>query len=126
MTSVPMSPPRTFVGFDPQRVLPGFEHVRRFWDPAQDCVTVKILPGEFYVSAQQEMVSTVLGSCVSACVRDKRRGIGGMNHFMLPEPTGPRDGWTATVSRLTLDTSKRVPVPNMVRLHSHGIACRQT
>jgi len=99
MTSVPLAPPRTFVGFDPQRVLPGFEHVRRFWDPAQDCVTVKILPGEFYVSAQQEMVSTVLGSCVSACVRDKRRGIGGMNHFMLPEPTGPRDGWTATVSR---------------------------
>ena len=52
MTSVPMSPPRTFVGFDPQRVLPGFEHVRRFWDPAQDCVTVKIaLPPSITVGA---------------------------------------------------------------------------
>jgi len=27
----------------------------------------------------------VLGSCVSACIRDTVAGIGGMNHFMLPE-----------------------------------------
>ncbi len=91
--------PRTFAGFDPAQVLPGFEHVRRFWDPAQACVTVKILPGEFYVSTQDEMISTVLGSCVSACIRDHRRKLGGMNHFMLPEPAGERDSWTATVSR---------------------------
>ncbi|MGE7136102.1 chemoreceptor glutamine deamidase CheD [Luteibacter sp. NPDC031894] len=91
--------PRTFVGFDPKSVLPGFEHVRRFWDPAQEVVTVKILPGEYYVSVQEEMISTVLGSCVSACVRDARRRIGGMNHFMLPEPAGERDGWSSTVGR---------------------------
>jgi len=30
------------------------------------------------------VISTVLGSCVSACVRDVARGIGGINHFMLP------------------------------------------
>jgi Chemotaxis protein; stimulates methylation of MCP proteins len=83
-------------------VLPGFEHLRRFWDPTQQCVTVKVLPGEFYVSMQEEMISTVLGSCVAACIRDHRRQIGGMNHFMLPEPFGEaseRDGWSATVSR---------------------------
>jgi chemotaxis protein CheD len=91
--------PRTFVDFDPKRVLSGFEHVRRFWDPAQECVTVKVLPGEFYVSVQNEMISTVLGSCVSACIRDHRRNIGGMNHFMLPEQVGERDGWSQTVSR---------------------------
>jgi chemotaxis protein CheD len=28
---------------------------------------------------------TVLGSCVCACLRDKVSGIGGMNHFMLPD-----------------------------------------
>ena len=84
---------------DPLAVLPGFEHLRRYWDPAQACMTVKVLPGEFYVSTQNELVTTVLGSCVSACIHDVRRGIGGMNHFMLPEPRGERDSWTATASR---------------------------
>jgi len=85
------------------RALPGFEHLRRYWDPAQGCMTVKVLPGEFYVSREDEVVSTVLGSCVSACIFDRRRGVGGMNHFMLPEPvgerSGERDAWTATVGR---------------------------
>lgn len=80
-------------------VLPGFEHLRRYWDPAQSCMTVKVLPGEFYVSTQDELVTTVLGSCISACIHDARRGIGGMNHFMLPEPRGERDSWTATAGR---------------------------
>jgi chemotaxis protein CheD len=87
-------------GYDPARVIPGFEHLRRFWDPTQSCMTVKVLPGEFYVSSQQEMISTVLGSCVSACIFDRLRGIGGMNHFMLPEPIGgERGGWADTVGR---------------------------
>ena len=79
--------------------LPGFEHLRRFWDPIHQCVTAKVLPGEFYVSAQVEMISTVLGSCISACIRDRRRRVGGMNHFMLPEPVGERDSWSAAVGR---------------------------
>lgn len=54
---------------------------------------VKILPGEYYVSRSDEAISTVLGSCISACVRDPVRGLGGMNHFMLPEDAavGPND-----------------------------------
>jgi chemotaxis protein CheD len=81
-------------------VLPGFEHMRRFWDPTHACMTVKVLPGEFYVSGQEEMVSTVLGSCVSACIRDAERRIGGMNHFMLPEPmSGERNDWSVAVGR---------------------------
>ena len=47
-------------------------------------VAAKILPGECYVSASGEMIVTVLGSCIAACIRDTRLGIGGMNHFMLP------------------------------------------
>lgn len=78
---------------------PGYEHLRRFWDPVQGCMTVKVLPGEFYVSSQEEMVSTVLGSCVSACIHDPVRGIGGMNHFMLPESKGGSDSWASTVGR---------------------------
>ena len=87
------------VGAGESSVLPGFEHVRRYWDPAQGSMTAKVLPGEFYVSMQDELIATVLGSCVSACIRDRRRNIGGMNHFMLPEPMGERDGWSATVGR---------------------------
>ena len=79
--------------------LPGFEHLRRFWDPAHQCVTAKVLPGEFYVSTQEEMIATVLGSCIAACIRDTRRRVGGMNHFMLPEPVGERDSWSSAVGR---------------------------
>lgn len=32
--------------------------------------------------------STILGSCVAACVRDVEAGIGGMNHFLLAEAKG--------------------------------------
>lgn len=65
--------------------LHGFENIQRFWDPEAEVWTAKILPGEYYVTQNQEGITTVLGSCVSACVRDTHLGIGGMNHFMLPE-----------------------------------------
>lgn len=45
---------------------------------------VKILPGEYFVTNGDKMIVTVLGSCVSVCLRDKVNGIGGMNHFLLP------------------------------------------
>ena len=64
--------------------LPGFEHINRYIDKHMGCVAAKILPGEYYVTRHDECVTTVLGSCVSACIRDVRTGIGGMNHFMLP------------------------------------------
>jgi chemotaxis protein CheD len=58
---------------------------RRFFDNAAAAWMVKVFPGEFYVTKRpDEVVLTVLGSCVSACIRDPLAGIGGMNHFMLP------------------------------------------
>ena len=65
--------------------IPGFEHVNRYWDKRMNLPAAKIMPGEFYVSRSGEMIVTVLGSCVSACIRDTKMGIGGMNHFMLPQ-----------------------------------------
>lgn len=66
--------------------LQGYEHINRYWDKTQDCWAAKILPGEVYVTrASDEVIVTTLGSCVSACIRDAGLGIGGMNHFMLPE-----------------------------------------
>ncbi|BBL76546.1 chemoreceptor glutamine deamidase CheD [Methylomagnum ishizawai] len=70
--------------------LPGFEEVRRYWDEGEGMAIAKILPGEYYVTAQDEQIVTVLGSCVAACIRDRVLGIGGMNHFMLPSITGER------------------------------------
>lgn len=65
--------------------LPGFETVKSYWDAQNKKHSARILPGEYYVSRGDEIISTVLGSCVSACVRDPEAGVGGMNHFMLPE-----------------------------------------
>lgn len=74
----------------PPPAILGFEHVRRFWQPDCDAYVAKILPGEYYVTRGGEWIVTVLGSCVSACIRDPRTGVGGMNHFMLPEVGGQR------------------------------------
>jgi len=45
---------------------------------------VKLLPGEYFVSGDDIVLSTVLGSCVAACMWDRTARVGGMNHFMLP------------------------------------------
>jgi chemotaxis protein CheD len=64
--------------------LPQFAHIRRSWDAKLNCFIARLLPGEYYVTRHEETIFTVLGSCVSACVRDRKSGIGGMNHYMLP------------------------------------------
>ena len=70
--------------------LPGFENINRYWDPENSVIAAKLLPGDYYVTKDEEMITTVLGSCVSACIRDSVLGIGGMNHFMLPETSRSR------------------------------------
>ena len=56
-----------------------------YFDRTFDINAAKISPGEYYYTDKDMMIVTVLGSCVSACVRDIVSGIGGMNHFMLPD-----------------------------------------
>jgi chemotaxis protein CheD len=87
----------------PRRVLKGFSHINRYWDPGQSVYAAKILPGEYYVTIHDEAVVTVLGSCVSACVRDRVFGVGGMNHFMLPS-SGMQDGDSWQSSSLSAST----------------------
>lgn len=70
------------------QALPGFEHIARKWDSANGVCVARILPGEFYVTRSDEVITTVLGSCVSACIRDPDTQVGGMNHFMLPGDNG--------------------------------------
>ena len=56
-----------------------------YFDRTFDCEAAKISPGEYYFTSKDMLIVTVLGSCVSACIRDIKTGIGGMNHFMLPD-----------------------------------------
>jgi chemotaxis protein CheD len=62
-----------------------FSGSKRVIDPKTGMDVVKIFSGDWYVTANKnEMLATILGSCVSACIRDPIAGVGGMNHFLLP------------------------------------------
>lgn len=63
-------------------IQPKAQH--RYLDHQTKKWTTKILPGEYFVTDTDECIVTVLGSCIAACIYDKKLGIGGMNHFMLP------------------------------------------
>lgn len=72
----------------PTRTEPAYaEHLanNHYFDRAFNTDAVKVLPGEYFVTTRNIVLVTVLGSCVTACVRDREKGIGGMNHFMLPD-----------------------------------------
>jgi chemotaxis protein CheD len=56
-----------------------------YFDRHVNGTAAKVLPGEYLVTARDIALVTLLGSCVSACIRDPQRQVGGMNHFMLPE-----------------------------------------
>ena len=56
-----------------------------YFDRDHQLNAVKLLPGECHVTDEDMVLVTVLGSCVAACIRDPLLGIGGMNHFMLPD-----------------------------------------
>lgn len=75
------------------RPAPDLDYVEGFasnlyHDRSFDSPAAKILPGEYYVTRKDMLLVTVLGSCVAACIRDSENGIGGMNHFMLPDGGG--------------------------------------
>lgn len=50
---------------------------------------IHVIQGEFHVAQGDDvMLTTILGSCVAACIRDPLSGWGGMNHFLLPGEAG--------------------------------------
>ena len=96
MCSLQVSPVAT-----PPAAVPGFERIERRWDAKAERWTAKVLPGEYFVTAHDEVITTVLGSCISACMRDPVVGIGGMNHFMLHEDQSQgRSDWLDPVAGL--------------------------
>jgi len=80
----------------------GFEEVLApnvYFDRHFGIQAAKILPGEYYVTRRDMLLVTTLGSCVAACIRDKTNGIGGMNHFMLPDNNQEQGGWGSSSTR---------------------------
>jgi len=63
-----------------------------FYDAHFRCEAVKVLPGEYFVFDEDIAIMTTLGSCIAACLWDREKRVGGMNHFMLPDSGGAADG----------------------------------
>jgi chemotaxis protein CheD len=63
-----------------------------YYDPQFGTEAVKVLPGEYFVHDEDLVIFTTLGSCIAACLWDRRARVGGLNHFMLPESGGAQDG----------------------------------
>ncbi|MBE7637715.1 chemoreceptor glutamine deamidase CheD [Sneathiella sp. P13V-1] len=73
---------------------------RKYFDPKWNRTVVRVHPGDHYIcKGEDEMIVTILGSCVSACIRDPKIGVGGMNHFMLPESDTGNWGTTSANMR---------------------------
>jgi chemotaxis protein CheD len=94
-TAPPAMPSNTMLGGGSARLVklkttprkPG-EASFFFWDAHFRNEAVKVLPGEYFVHDEDILITTTLGSCIAACIWDRDRRIGGMNHFMLPEGSG--------------------------------------
>lgn len=91
--------------------------VRKAPLPGVDSLTVVgegavyLHPGQLHAAPAPAVVTTILGSCVSVCLYDTRRGIGGINHFQLPhhateQEASPRFGPAAV--RMLMDEVLRL------------------
>ena len=57
-----------------------------FWfEPQFKTEAVKVMPGEYFVATEDIPIMTTLGSCIAACLWDRNAGVGGLNHFLLPD-----------------------------------------
>ncbi|MDE2093214.1 MAG: chemoreceptor glutamine deamidase CheD [Burkholderiales bacterium] len=75
-----------------------------FWYETQfQCEAVKVLPGEYFVHAEDILIVTTLGSCIAACLWDARARVGGLNHFMLPEGSGDSGRYGAYAMELLIN-----------------------
>lgn len=73
---------------DDSNVKEYFTGSKKVFDPQEKIEVVKIFSGDWHVTRENVMISTILGSCVSACIRDPYASVGGMNHFLLPGEDG--------------------------------------
>ena len=86
---------------------------RRYFDPRFAATIITVAPGEHEItSAKDKIVATVLGSCVSVCMRDPTAGVGGLNHFLLPKNNGSAD---ASAGERYGDTAMEVLINGLIK-----------
>lgn len=77
-----------------------YDGTRRYYDQNFEVTVVKLFSGDCYVTnAPDEMLVTILGSCVAACIRDPVVGVAGMNHFLLPGDPGATSNGASDAAR---------------------------
>ena len=89
-----------------------------YYDNRLDIDAAKILPGEYYVTQRDMVLVTVLGSCVAACIRDKLSGIGGMNHYMLPDANPDKNNPVSSSARYGA-FAMEVLINNLITMGAH-------
>ncbi len=89
---------------------------RRYSKEVLDGKKISVMAGQCYVTDKKdEILSTVLGSCIAACIRDTRLGLGGMNHFLLPESN--------SITNTTISDSMRYGAFAMEQLINEILKC---
>jgi chemotaxis protein CheD len=92
--------------------------------PPTDEPTVYVHVGQLYSAAQPSLVSTILGSCVAVCLWDGAAGVGGLNHYLLPQPvsngiSSPRFGNVA-IEQLIAQVAKLGGDPRRLKAKVFG------
>src|SRR5689334_9351229 len=88
-----------------------------YHDARLNTEVAKIFPGQYFVTDRDIVLVTVLGSCVAACIRDTRNGVGGMNHFLLPDAA--RDASPASRSARYGSFAMEVLINQLIRHGAH-------
>jgi chemotaxis protein CheD len=73
--------------------------MKRFYSQKYKKNVIMLRAGEYYASKNGEILHTILGSCISACIYDQEKKIGGMNHYILPGLIHPDEIITSKVGR---------------------------
>ena len=74
-----------------------------FYDAHFHNNAVKVLPGEYFVDSEDILIMTTLGSCIAACIWDREKRVGGMNHFLLPDSDGGGGGASGRYGSFAMD-----------------------
>lgn len=73
--------------------------MKRFYSQTYKKNVIMLSSGEYFVSKNGEILHTVLGSCITVCIYDIEKKIGGMNHYLLPGMVHPDEILTSEVGR---------------------------
>lgn len=62
------------------------DNLKSVADEAGDLVRHYVHAGQLVTVSKPAEITTILGTCVAVCLWDPERGVGGLNHYLLPHP----------------------------------------